>query len=124
MKSYNESFHGKVTRYGFQKAANCLDCHVDYDNYYLSVHFIRPSRDPLSPVSAERKVETCKRCHTYANKNYAALDPHPSDDPVESPFRYYAEIIYNWVGNIVIVLLISMALVETIGRRRDGVVFT
>ncbi len=121
VESYNESFHGKITRYGFRKAANCLDCHVDNENYYLNAHFIRPSRDPQSPVSSENKAKTCKRCHTYANENYAALDPHPTDDPQDSPFRYYAEITYNWVGNVVIVLLVSLAMLETIGRRRDGV---
>ena len=123
VESYKASFHGKVTHYGFRKAANCLDCHVDQDNYYLSVHFIRPSRDPQSPVSSERKVKTCKRCHTLANESYAALDPHPSNDQLESPFRYYAEVTYNWVGDIAIVLLVSMGLLETVGRRRDGAVW-
>ena len=123
VESYNKSFHGKVTRYGFRKTPNCLDCHADQNNYYLSVHFIRPSRDPLSPVSPERKVQTCKRCHIYANENYAALDPHPTDDKEENPFIYYAEVIYNWVAYIVIALLVGMAMAETIGRRRDGVVW-
>ena len=120
-ESYKKSFHGKVTRYGFQNAPNCLDCHAEQDNYYLSVHFIRPSRDPASPVSAGRKTETCKRCHTYANENYAALDPHPTDTLEDNPFIYYAEIGYNWMAYIVIAMLVGLALVETIGRRRDGV---
>ncbi|NOZ37631.1 MAG: hypothetical protein GXP11_06105, partial [Gammaproteobacteria bacterium] len=123
VESYNESFHGKVTRFGYKKAANCLDCHADYDNYYLSVHFIRPSRDPASPVSPERKLKTCQRCHIYADKNYAALDPHPTNYKADDPFRHYAEIVYGWVGDVVLFLLIGMALVETIGRRRDGVIW-
>jgi len=123
VESYMRSFHGKVTHYGFKKAPNCLDCHADSDNYYLSVHFIRPSRDPESPVSPQRKLETCKRCHIYANKNYAELDPHPTDDKKDNPFIYYAEIGYNWMAYIVIAGLLFMALMETIGRRRDGVVW-
>ena len=121
VESYLESFHGKIAHYGFKKAANCVDCHVDQDNYYLNVHFIRPSRDPVSPVSPERKLETCRRCHEYADENYARLDPHPTSHIQDNPFRHYAEVIYGWVGNIVLVMLIGMALVETIGRRRDGV---
>ena len=120
-ESYAQSFHGKVTKYGFSKAANCLDCHADYDNYYLTVHEIRPSRDPASPVHINRRVETCQRCHTHANENYAVLDAHPTGDKEDNPFRYYAEQIYNWVGNVALVGLISMAVIETIGRRRDGV---
>lgn len=121
VESYMESFHGKVTRYGFAKAANCLDCHAEADNYYLNVHNLRPSRDPESPVSAENKVATCQRCHKYADENYAALDPHPTSYREDNPFRFWAENIYNWVGNVVTVALIGLAMFETVGRRRDGV---
>ncbi len=78
VESYNRSFHGKVTRYGLTKAANCLDCHADAENYFLSVHNIRPSRDPKAPTHIDIKVNTCNRCHTRSYKFYAALDPHPS----------------------------------------------
>ena len=121
VESYDESFHGKVTRYGFTKAANCLDCHAKRKNYYMNVHDIRPSRDPESPVNVKNKVETCRHCHTFADENYAQLDPHPTSKKNSNAFRYYANIIYGWVGDIVIVLLVGMALLETIGRRRDGV---
>ena len=119
--SYQASFHGKVTRYGFNKAANCLDCHADYENYYMSVHEIRPSRDPLSPVHKDKRHLTCQRCHKYATDNYATIDPHPTRDLKSNPFIYYAEEIYNWIAYIVIAGLIALALFETFGRRRDGV---
>jgi len=119
-ESYKASFHGKVTRYGFTKAANCLDCHADYENYYMSVHEIRPSRDPLSPVHEDNRQQTCQRCHKYANENYATIDPHPTKDLDSNPFIFYAEKIYNWVAYVVIAGLVSLALFETIGRRRDG----
>ena len=122
-ESYQESFHGKVTRYGLTKAANCLDCHADRDNYFLSVHEIRPSRDPLSPVSEKRRTETCRNCHKYADKNYASIDPHPGNRLKDNPFRYWVEKIYGIVGDSVLVILIAMAAFETIGRRRDGVVW-
>jgi hypothetical protein len=119
--SYEESFHGKMIRYGFTAAANCLDCHATNKNYYLSVHQIRPSRDPESPVNINNRVETCKRCHTYADKNYALLDPHPTSEREDNPFRFYAEIVYSVIGDVVIVGLVGISLFETFGRRRDGV---
>lgn len=121
VESYEESFHGKLTRYGFTETANCLDCHAKEEDYYRSVHEIRSSRDPKSPVHISNKAETCKRCHTYADENYAALDPHPTSHREDNVFRYYAELIYNLVGNVVIVMLVGISLFETFGRRRDGV---
>jgi len=123
VESYNESFHGKVTKYGFTKAANCLDCHAKKDNYYMNVHDIRASRDPESPVHEDNKLETCQSCHIYADENYVQLDPHPSSKKEINPFKYYANMIYGWVGDVVIVLLITMAMIETWGRRRDGASF-
>ena len=124
-ESYEESFHGKVTKYGFSGAASCLDCHAVNDNYYMNVHDIKPSRDPDSPVHSNNVVKTCQRCHTYADENYAQLDPHPipTSESEGNSFRYYANVIYGWVGDVVLVLLIAMAAFETIGRRRDGVVW-
>ncbi|MBE9516498.1 MAG: hypothetical protein IME93_05930, partial [Proteobacteria bacterium] len=120
VESYLESFHGKMTRFGFTKAASCLDCHAKEGDYYRSVHEIRPSRDPLSPTHKSNKLETCKRCHDRADENYVELDPHPSSRQGDNKFRYYAELIYNLVGNTVIILLVGISIFETIGRRRDG----
>ncbi len=89
----------------------------------MNVHDIRPSRDPESPVHKDNKLKTCQTCHTRADENYALLDPHPTSKKADNPFRYYANLVYGWVGDIVIVLLIGMALIETWGRRRDGVGF-
>ena len=123
VETYEESFHGKLTRYGFQHTANCLDCHAARDNYYKSVHEIRPSRDPLSPVNIKNRVETCKHCHTLADANYAAIDPHPDTGKHTGKFRYYAEKVYNLISVVTIFGLVGLSLFETWGRRRDGVAF-
>jgi hypothetical protein len=120
-KSYDESFHGKVTRYGYKEAANCLDCHADAENYYYSVHQIKPSRDPESPVHESNKLETCKRCHSYADENYVTLDPHPDHSKEANPAVYWFEEIYGWIGDSVLFALLGLAMFETVGRRRDGV---
>lgn len=121
VESYQASFHGKVTKYGFTKAANCLDCHADATNYFLNVHLLRPSRNIMSPVHKDQRLRTCKRCHENADENYAQLDPHPSKKLKDNPFAYYADLAYGWVGDVVFVLLIALAAFETVGRWRDGV---
>jgi len=121
VSSYLESFHGKLTQYGFKHTANCLDCHASEANYYKSVHEIRPSRDPLSSVHESNRVQTCQRCHTLADENYSHIDPHPSSDADTGFFRYKAEQIYNLISIATIVSLVGLSLFETIGRLRDGV---
>lgn len=123
VESYAESFHGKLTHYGFDKTANCLDCHAERDNYYKSVHEIRPSRDPLSPMHKDNRVKTCKTCHTMADANYAAIDPHPTAQKHDGKFRYYAEQVYNLISVVTIIGLVGLSMFETWGRRRDGVAF-
>ncbi|VAX10960.1 hypothetical protein MNBD_GAMMA26-1793 [hydrothermal vent metagenome] len=120
-ESYKKSFHGKVTKYGNTQAANCLSCHASPDNYYMSVHELRPSRDPLSPVNKNNRVQTCRQCHKTADANYAAIDPHPTHDKELNKFNYYAEIIYAIVGDVALIALVGLSLFETIGRRRDGI---
>ena len=119
--AYQDSFHGKVTKYGSTDAANCLNCHASPKNYYMSVHELRPSRDPKSPINKANRVNTCRQCHKTADENYAAIDPHPTHHKEDNLFNYYAEMIYNIVGNIALFGLVGMALFETFGRRRDGV---
>ncbi len=120
-ESYQNSFHGKVAKYGNKQVANCLSCHASPDNYYMSVHELRPSRDPMSPVHKDNRVKTCRQCHKTADASYAAIDPHPTHDKELNKFNYYAEIIYGIVGNVALAALMGMALIETIGRKRDGV---
>lgn len=123
VESYNESFHGKLTNYGYKDAANCLDCHAESDNYYMSVHEIRPSRDPLSPVHLDNKVQTCQQCHKHADANYAQLDSHPSTLPGDGDFRHLAELIYNIISVVTIIGLVGLSMIETFARRRDGAGF-
>lgn len=125
VESYNDSFHGKLTNYGFSDTANCLNCHAEKENYYKSVHEIRPSRDPLSPVHVDNRVKTCQQCHDLADENFVKLDPHPTTKGKSGPgaFRHLAEQIYNLISLVVIFGLVGLSIFETIGRRRDGVSF-
>lgn len=120
VESYKNSFHGRMSNLGRNASANCFDCHIDVSKYFMSVHAIYPSQDARSPVSSERRAETCRRCHEAADANYAAIDPHPTKRADVNPFNHYADMIYEIVGTSAFVLLLGMMALETFGRWRDG----
>jgi hypothetical protein len=71
LKTYRDTFHGKVTMLGFTRVAKCADCHGS--------HAILPAADPRSTVSAARIVSTCRQCHAQAT--FAFTEFHPHADP-------------------------------------------
>lgn len=83
LRTYRDTFHGKVTELGFTRVAKCADCH--------GAHGILPASNPLSMVSPGRRLETCRKCHASANANFARYDPHADPhDPRRNPGLYYA----------------------------------
>jgi nitrate/TMAO reductase-like tetraheme cytochrome c subunit len=82
LRTYRDTFHGKVTALGFTRVAKCADCH--------GAHDILPASNPVSPISVDRRVETCRKCHASANQRFATYDPHAdANDPERSPALYY-----------------------------------
>jgi len=68
LRTYRDTFHGKVTELGFTRVAKCSDCH--------GAHGILPASNPQSLISPERRLTTCQKCHAGANENFAQYDPH------------------------------------------------
>jgi hypothetical protein len=51
---------------------------------------VLPASNSRSPVSPERRLETCRQCHADANEKFASYDPHAdADNPHRSPALYY-----------------------------------
>jgi hypothetical protein len=84
-ETYFETYHGKVTRLGFNLAATCADCHT--------AHNMRPASDTRSSVYAENLVATCGRCHANANANFVRYQPH--GDPKER--TKYPLLFWTWL---------------------------
>jgi len=93
---YGMSVHGQLTELGFEPASKCSDCHGDHD--------ILPANDPASRIGPERRLETCRRCHSQATLNFIRFDPHANfKDERNYPELHavYAEtetVIYLLVG--------------------------
>ncbi len=81
-KSYFNTYHGQVSRLGYAKTAKCWDCH--------GAHYILPVENPKSYLSFKNKVQTCKKCHEGANKQFAGYFTHATHhEPVKYPFLFW-----------------------------------
>jgi cytochrome b subunit of formate dehydrogenase len=67
-KTYFETYHGKVSWLGSNKAAKCNDCHGS--------HEILPPDNPDSKLSRGNIVQTCKQCHKNATKGFTKYLTH------------------------------------------------
>ena len=67
-ESYFETYHGKVSRLGYTKTAQCYDCHGSHD--------ILKVTDPRSHLSRQNVVATCAKCHAGASRKFAGYLTH------------------------------------------------
>ena len=82
LKTYRHTYHGKVTALGFTRVAKCADCHGSHD--------ILPASDPHSSISPQHRLETCRKCHQNANKNFSNFIVHAEyKDRLHYPGLYY-----------------------------------
>jgi cytochrome b subunit of formate dehydrogenase len=80
-QSYFDTFHGKVSRLGYLKAAKCYDCHGSHD--------ILPVNDSRSRLSRNNIVTTCGQCHPGSHRRFAGYLTHATHhDPEKYPFLF------------------------------------
>jgi DnaJ-class molecular chaperone len=90
LKTYRDTFHGKVTALGFARTARCSDCHGSHD--------IRRVADPGSSVHPNRIVTTCGKCHAGSNASFVKYDPHADPtDRKRNPYLYYSARFMKWL---------------------------
>jgi uncharacterized protein with PIN domain len=91
-ETYFDTYHGKVSQLGYTQTAKCYDCHGSHD--ILSVN------DPKSRLSRENVVETCKKCHPSANRQFAGYLTHATHhDPVKYPILFW--VFWGMTGLLV-----------------------
>ncbi|MGE5167966.1 MAG: cytochrome c3 family protein [Deltaproteobacteria bacterium] len=90
LSTYRDTFHGQVTKLGYTSVATCASCH--------SAHDMLPVSDPRSTVSAQNRIDTCRRCHASASTNFASFDPHANrHDKARNPLYWYAAKFMDWL---------------------------
>jgi hypothetical protein len=70
---------GLETHLGRLDVATCWDCHES--------HQVLPASDPASSVSEQRKLGTCRQCHTDATANFEQIEIHVADGPLPNDAR-------------------------------------
>ncbi len=81
-KTYFDTYHGKVSKLGYTKAAKCYDCH--------GAHDVLKVTDPRSHLSRANVAATCGKCHEGATRRFAGYLTHATHhDPKKYPFVFY-----------------------------------
>ncbi len=95
LKTYTDTYHGKVNTLGYAYTAKCYDCHGN--------HNILRVNDPHSTVYPANRVKTCQKCHVNATAGFATFEPHgtPHD------FARYPMI---WLASKFLLLMVSAML--------------
>jgi len=68
LKRYKESFHGKKHKLGQKEVPTCASCH--------GYHGVWKWTDPQSPMSVDKRKETCGRCHPGATDKFVGSITH------------------------------------------------
>ncbi|UCH82035.1 MAG: hypothetical protein JSW20_05250 [Nitrospiraceae bacterium] len=116
VETYTRSVHGKSVTLGSEEAADCISCHSTN-----AIHDIYKKDDKKSSVHAENRTSTCRQCHTNVGDQFARIDVHSKLDPHKKPVLYYMNTGLAFVFYGSVFGLVGLMLIETIGRRRDGI---
>jgi cytochrome b subunit of formate dehydrogenase len=96
LRTYTQTYHGKVSTLGYAHAAKCFDCHGG--------HTIERVSEPNSTVHVFRRLETCRKCHEGATAGFVTFEPHATTDD-------YARYPYVWIAyHFMVALLVGVFL--------------
>ncbi len=116
VETYRESIHGKAVALGSQKTADCISCHAT-----SAIHDIYKKDNIKAMVNPANRTETCKQCHDNVNEKFIQIDVHSRIDREEKPVLFFVNIGLTGMFYSSVLGLMLLALLETIGRKKDGI---
>jgi hypothetical protein len=116
--TYNQSIHGKSITLGSEMTADCISCHASD-----ALHDIYKKDDRRATVHPSNLRKACAQCHANTNSWFVQVAVHPSTEREENPFIYFANISLRFALYGSVFSLVGLMLLETFGRRRDGIKF-
>jgi len=92
LRSFLDTYHGKVHTLGYAYAAKCFDCHAE--------HAIQRVSDPASTVHPNNRLQTCQRCHLNATAGFVTFQPHAT----AHDFARYPQV---WIASKFMIALLG-----------------
>jgi hypothetical protein len=116
--TYRADYHGLTIDYyrahdasAWRYEAVCSDCHES--------HAVYRSSDERSSVAPANLLDTCRRCHSGAEPNFAsATTGHFRTDRDSSLLAYYIELIYRILIPVIIGLMAAYVALDLVHRLR------
>ncbi len=115
-ETYERSIHGRAVALGSQETADCVSCHAT-----SAIHDIYRKDNEQATVSEQNLIGTCRQCHKNVNESFIRIDVHSRIAPDEKPALYYVNVALKFVLYGILGGLISLLLLETFGRKKDGI---
>jgi hypothetical protein len=116
VETYNRSIHGKAVALGSTETADCVSCHAT-----TAIHDIYKKDDEHSMVNEVNLEKTCRQCHEKVNEKFIQIDVHSSIEREEKPFLFFLNFILKYVLYVTILGLMTLLMIETYGRKKDGI---
>ena len=91
LRSYANTYHGKVTTLGHTYTATCFDCHGNHDIQRVS--------HPRATVHPNNRLQTCQKCHAGATAGFVTFQPHANTHD-------YARYPYMWIASKFMIALL------------------
>jgi hypothetical protein len=116
VESYNRSIHGKLVKLGSRKAADCISCHASN-----ALHDVYRKDNEKATTHKDNLMQTCKQCHAQTNSWFVQIAVHPGTKPEKSRVIKLVSHILKFAVFGPIFSLVGLLLLETVGRRREGI---
>lgn len=115
IKTYKETFHGKLVFLGSERTADCIDCHVvEGENN----HLIEAKTVPTSSINKNNVGNTCRAsdCHKNASPQLAGFQVHVTYDRKKYPLQFYMLIFFKALMAVILYFFLTMIFMELLRR--------
>ena len=115
VKTYKETFHGKLVFLGSERTADCIDCHVvEGENN----HLIEAKTVPTSAIHKNNVGNTCRAsdCHVKASPQLAGFQTHVTYDRKKYPLQFYMLIFFKALMAFILYFFLTMIFLELLRR--------
>lgn len=115
VKTYRDTFHGKLMILGSETTPDCIDCHVVVGE---NTHMIESQETLTSSVHANNVSRTCRssECHEKADPQLADFHVHMTYEVDKYPMEFYMIIFFKGLMAVVLYFFLTLIFFELMRR--------